>query len=85
MDFRVKYSASPFNIGRDSYIPIAKTMSEAQNNGWVKANTTNRIDGTTLCFSEKDNRMCPVYDKNGFIAGMLLAVIQYFNHNNTIL
>ncbi|XP_077293474.1 uncharacterized protein LOC143916318 [Arctopsyche grandis] len=75
LDFRVKYSPVSTGVDFSAFWKIHKTLSEALANGWIRvAIDDNELGAITVCRSGFDLRVCPLYDGNGFIAGMQLAI-----------
>lgn len=81
LDFRVKFA--PTGVGADvsAFWKVYKTLDEAFAYGWVQIVTDHDHNLTTVCKSAYDVRVCPLYDANGFIAGMQLAVSYFFYPN----
>lgn len=74
LDFRVKYSPVGTGVDVSAFWKVYKTLDEALAYGWVRVVTDNELGAITVCKSANDVRVCPLYDGNGFIAGMQLAV-----------
>lgn len=75
VDFRIKYSPVSTGVDVSAFWKIHKTLDDALAYGWVRvAIDNNELGAITVCRSGVDLRVCPLYDGNGFIAGMQLAV-----------
>lgn len=74
VDLRVKFSPLSTGVGLNSFWPVEKTLDAALAAGWVRVNTVNSLGATTLCLTSDDVRVCPMYDAQGFFAGLQMAV-----------
>ncbi|XP_075982768.1 uncharacterized protein LOC142981004 [Anticarsia gemmatalis] len=76
--FKVRYDNDPEAIGTTSYMDMPITRSEASDKGWevvTPPELPSGYDKLVLLCLEKDYSLCLLYDDNGYIAGLQLAMI----------
>ncbi|XP_066998728.2 uncharacterized protein [Anabrus simplex] len=67
-----KFSDNP----NEGYVPLPRELSVAESEGWVQPSDdrTGEDKGTTLRCYHEDPAMCLLFDQNGFIAGVSVAL-----------
>ncbi|XP_014372031.2 uncharacterized protein LOC106721582 [Papilio machaon] len=72
---RVRFDVG-LGIGRDFFIPIARTVDDVVSEGWTQtARPPSRLPSLVM-YCAPDRMMCALYDTEGVIAGLQIAIAQ---------
>lgn len=64
-------------IGSSFFIPIARTVDEVVSEGWtVTPRPSSRLPSLVM-YCAPDRMMCALYDQDGIIAGLQIAVCNF--------
>lgn len=75
MYIKVKHAWSSALKDKDYFFDIPRNVKDAEAAGYkpIMRPVEHGLDVSMHCF-EEDVRVCPLYDRNGYIAGMQIAV-----------
>ncbi|XP_013170622.1 PREDICTED: uncharacterized protein LOC106120014 [Papilio xuthus] len=63
-------------IGTEAFIPIPRTLSAAKSQGWAKTARPSGPLPSLVMYCADDRMMCALYDPEGVVAGIQIAIAQ---------